>query len=162
MGHKAHSLRTINGVPLISLLSPANISDQDFILVLIEALVDCYPNLEFAYIILDRGYDIEEIHHDIYEFFGIIAVVIRKKLVYPKGFNKDGYPLCPWGFAMKPKVIDYQRKRTRNACFKLCNKSKQRLHSHAIISKSNQSLVVVNMFTLKTGIENLALRYPTA
>ena len=125
VGHKAHSLSTINGVPLISLLSPANISDQDFILVLIEELVDRYPNLELAYIILDRGYDSEEIHHDIYEFFGIIAVIIRKKMVYPKGFTKDGYPLCPSGFAMKPKVIDYQRKRTRYVCFKVCNKSKQ-------------------------------------
>jgi hypothetical protein len=115
------------GVPLITLLSPANISDQDIILYLIEELVDRYPKLEFSYIILDRGYDTEEIHHDIYEFFGIIAVIIRKKMVYPKGFNKDGYPLCPWGFAMKTKVIDYQRKRTRYACFKVCKKSKQPL-----------------------------------
>jgi len=127
VGHKAHSLRTLSGVPLITLLSPANISDQDFILVLIEELVDRYQNLRFSYIILDRGYDAEEIHHDIYEFFGIIAIIIRKKMVYPKGFTKDGYPLCPWGFAMKPKVIDYERKKTRYACFKVCNKSKQHL-----------------------------------
>jgi len=127
VGHKAHSLRTISGVPLITLLSPANISDQEVILYLIEELVDRYPKFEFSYIILDRGYDTEEIHHDIYEFFGIIAVIIRKKMVYPNGFTKGGYPLCPWGFAMKPKVIDYQRKRTRYACFKVCNKSKQPL-----------------------------------
>ena len=127
VGHKAHSLRTISGVPLVTLLAPANKTDQEFILVLVEELVARYPNFEFSYIILDRGYDTEEIHHDIYEFFGIIAVIIRMKMVYPKGFSKDGYPLCPWGFAMKPKVIDYQRKRTRYACFKVCNKSKQPL-----------------------------------
>ena len=74
VGHKAHSLRTISGVPLITLLSPANISDQDIILYLIEELVARYPNLEFSYVILDRGYDTEEIHHDIYEFFGISRV----------------------------------------------------------------------------------------
>ena len=127
VGHKAHSLRTISGVPLVTLLAPANKTDQEFILVVVEELIARYPKLEFSYIILDRGYDTEEIHHDIYEFFGIIAVIIRKKMVYPKGFTKDGYPMCPWGFSMKPKVIDYERKRTRYACFKVCNKSKQPL-----------------------------------
>ena len=127
VGHKAHSLRTISGVPLITLLASANKTDQEFILVVVEELVTRYPKLEFSYIILDRGYDTEEIHHDIYELFGIIAVIIRKKMVYPKGFTKDGYPMCPWGFSMKPKVIDYERKRTRYACFKVCNKCKQPL-----------------------------------
>lgn len=125
VGHKAHSLRTISGVPLITLLSPANMSDQDFILVLIEELIDSYPNLKFSYVILDRGYDTEEIHHDIYEFFGIIPVIIRKKMVYPKRFTQDGYPLCPGGFAMKPRGIEYKQQRTKYACFKLCKKSKQ-------------------------------------
>ena len=76
---------------------------------------------------MDRGYDTEEIHHDIYEFFGIIPIIIRKKMVYPKGFTKDGYPLCPWGFVMKARGIDYERRRTRYACFKACKKSKQLL-----------------------------------
>ena len=31
VGHKAHSLRTTSGVPLVTLISPANQSDQDFI-----------------------------------------------------------------------------------------------------------------------------------
>jgi hypothetical protein len=127
VGHKVHSLRSISGVPLVTLLAPANKTDQEFVLVLVEELVARYPNFEFSYIILDRGYDTEEIHHDIYEFFGIIPIIIRKKMVYPKGFTKDGYPTCPWGFAMKPRVIDYERKRTRYACFKVCNKSKQPL-----------------------------------
>jgi hypothetical protein len=127
VGHKAHSLRTISGVPLVTLLSSANIQDQAFILVLIEELVARYPNLDFAYIILDRGYDTEEIHHDIYEFFGIIPIIIRKKMVYPRGFTKDGYPLCLWGFAMKPRGIEYKQKRTKYACFKVCEKFEQLL-----------------------------------
>jgi len=127
VGHKAHSLRTISGVPLITLLSPANEQDQSFILVLVEALVARYPELAFSYIILDRGYDTEEIHHDIYEFYGIIPIIIRKKMVYPKGFTKDGYPLCLGGFAMKPRGIEYKQKRTKYACFKVCKRSKQLL-----------------------------------
>ena len=127
VGHKAHSLRTISGIPLVTLLSPANESDQAFILVLIEELIARYPFLRFSYIILDRGYDTEEIHHDIYEFFEIIPIIIRKKMVYPKGFTADGYPLCPWGFPMKARGIEYKQKRTKYACFKLCKRSGQHL-----------------------------------
>jgi hypothetical protein len=127
VGHKAHSLRTVSGIPLVTLLSPANESDQAFILVLIEELVARYPFLQFSYIILDRGYDTEEIHHDIYEFFDIIPIIVRQKMVYPKGFSRDGYPLCLFGFPMKPRGIEYKQKRTKYACFKLCTKSKQPL-----------------------------------
>jgi len=127
VGHKAHSLRTISGVPLVTLISPANESDQDFIIPLIEELMARYPYLRVAYIILDRGYDAEEIHHDIYEFFDIIPVIIRKKMVYPKGFTPDGYPLCPFGFRMKRRGIEYEHKRTKYACFKRCIKSGQPL-----------------------------------
>lgn len=125
VGHKAHSLRTIGGIPLVTIITPASESDQNVIMMLIEELVARYPSLDFAYIILDRGYDAEEIHHDIYEFFGIIPIIIRKKMVYPKGFTADGYPLCPWSFPMKPKGIDYERKRTRFACFRICKRSPQ-------------------------------------
>ena len=127
VGHKAHSLRTLSGVPLVTLLAPANESDQAFIFPIVEELVSRYPSLTFSYLILDRGYDTEEIHHDIYEFFEIIPIIIRKKMVYPKGFTKDGYPLCPWGFTMKPRGIEYNQRRTKYACFKLCTRSGQPL-----------------------------------
>jgi len=39
VGHKAHSLRTISGIPLVTLLTPANESDQTFIFPLVEELV---------------------------------------------------------------------------------------------------------------------------
>jgi hypothetical protein len=127
VGHKAHSLRTISGVPLVTILSPANESDQVYIIALIEQLVARYPSLRVSYIILDKGYDAEEIHHDIYEFFDIIPVIIRKKMVYPKGFTCDGYPFCPFGFPMRPRGIEYHQKRTKYGCFKQCLKSIQPL-----------------------------------
>jgi hypothetical protein len=150
VGHKAHSLRTINGIPLITLLSPANEQDQSFILVLVEELVARYPELEFSYIILDRGYDTEEIHHDIYEFFGIVPIIIRKKMVYPKGFTKDGYPLCLGGFPMKPRGIEYKQKRTKYACFKVCKRSKQRLLFSCQYVKENYKYG----YTCRTYFEN--------
>jgi hypothetical protein len=127
VGHKAHTLRTISGVPLVTLLAPAHESDQAFIFPLLEELLDRYHDLSFSYIILDRGYDAEDIHQNIYEYFEIIPIIIRKKMVYPKDFTAEGYPLCPWGFAMKPKGIEYKQRRTKYACFKVCKKSKQSL-----------------------------------
>jgi hypothetical protein len=127
VGHKAHSLRTISGVPLVTIISPANESDQDYIITLIEELFARHPALKVSYIILDRGYDAEEIHHDIYEFFDIIPIIIRKKMVYPKGFTDDGYPVCPFGFPMKRRGIEYQQKRTKYGCFKQCLRSMQPL-----------------------------------
>jgi hypothetical protein len=35
-----------------------------------------------------------------------VPVIIRQKMVYPKGFSGNGYPLCSGGFAMKPKGIE--------------------------------------------------------
>lgn len=127
VGHKAHSMRTLSGIPLVTLLAPANKHDQNFILILIDEMVNRYPCYKFSYIILDRGYDTEEIHHDIYEMFGIIPIIIRKKMVYPKGFTADGYPLCPWGFTMKPRGIEYRHRRTKYACYKVCQDAKQPL-----------------------------------
>ena len=127
VGHKAHSLRTVNGVPLVTLISPANESDQGYVIPLIEEFTARYSYLQGSYIILDKGYDAEGIHHDLYEFFAIIPVIIRKKMVYPKGFTSDGRPLCPFGVPMKRRGIEYQQKRTKYACFKTCQKDRQLL-----------------------------------
>lgn len=92
VGYKSHSLITINGIPMVSLLSGVNEYDTDYIFPLLEELRTRYPDLMFAYIILDKGYDSEEIHTGIYEDFDIIPVIIRKKMVYPKGFTPKWSP----------------------------------------------------------------------
>jgi hypothetical protein len=125
VGHKAHSLRTVSGIPLVTLITSASESDQALIFPLLDALKDRYPALAFSYLLLDRGYDTEEIHHEIYEHFDIIPIIIRKKMVYPEGFTKDGFPLCPWGMPMRPRGIEYAQRRTKYACFKVCNNEPQ-------------------------------------
>ncbi len=106
VGHKVHSLGTVNGIPMATLVTQASVSDQKAILPLLDELKDRHPDLSFSYLILDKGYNAEEIHQDVYEHFGILPIIIRKKMVYPKGFTKDGSPLCPWGIPMKPKGIE--------------------------------------------------------
>ena len=46
-------------------------------------------------------------------------------MAYPDGFTKDGFPLCPWGMPMRPRGIEYDQRRTKYACFKVCNKETQ-------------------------------------
>jgi hypothetical protein len=75
-------------------------------------------------------------------------------MFYPKGFINDGYPLCPGGFAMKPKGIEYKHKRTKYACFKDCKKSAQPCCLHVIMTKSNTASVIIATHTLKMAIEN--------
>ena len=125
VGHKAHSLRTVSGIPMATIITAASVYDQNVIFPLLDELTTRYPELPFAYIILDRGYDAEEIHQEIYEHFGIIPIIIRKKMAYPEGFTKNGFPLCPWGVPMKPRGIEYEHRRTKYACFKWCRKEKQ-------------------------------------
>ena len=114
---------SLTGIPLVSIITSAEVSDQNVIFELLDELFKRYPELSFAYLILDKGYDTEEIHRDIYENYHLIPVIIRKKMVYPKQFTKSGIPLCAFGYAMRKKGIDYQRKRTQYCCEKICAKN---------------------------------------
>ncbi len=122
VGHKAHSLMSITGIPLISIVTAAGMSDQAIIIDLVKELFRLYPDLSFAYIILDRGYDSDEIHQVLYKTYNLLPIIIRKKMVYPKGFTRAGYPLCPFGYALTRIGIDYKRKRTKYCCRKICTK----------------------------------------
>ena len=123
VGHKAHTLISLTGIPLVSILTSAAVQDQNIILVLLQELFERYPDVIFAYILLDRGYDTEEIHRIIYEKYNIIPIIIRKKMVYPKNFTKSGFPLCPFGYVLRKKNIDYKRKRAKYCCNKICQKN---------------------------------------
>jgi len=66
VGHRAHTLVSVSGIPVVSLIAPANESDQSHILPLLRTLQALYPTLPFVCVILNAGYDAEELHRDIY------------------------------------------------------------------------------------------------
>ena len=127
VGHKAHSLITLTGIPLVSVVTPRNESDQDHIFELLTQLKQRFPEFSYAYLVLDAGYDTEHIHQGIFEGYGIIPIIVRKKLTYPKGFSKAGIPLCPLGYKMIKAVVDYKRRRTKYVCKKICKTKEQKL-----------------------------------
>lgn len=123
VGHKAHTIMNLAGIPMVSTVTSAEVPDRDVIFELLDQLFQRYPQFKFAYIILDAGYDSEDIHRNIYENYDLVPVIIRRKMVYSKGFTKSGIPLCPFGYSLKKKVVDYHRKRTKYCCEKTCVKN---------------------------------------
>ncbi len=120
VGHRAHSLMTISGIPTVSIVAANNIHDQYYIIPLLDEFRRRFPDIKVAYVVLDKGYDSEPIYKIIYESYHIIPVIIRKKMVYPKGFTKDGFPLCDFRYSLKKKSIDYHHERTKYTCEKIC------------------------------------------
>ena len=78
VGHKVHSLMTINGIPLVSIVDSANGYDQDYIIPLLELLYERFSKLTFAYIILDKGYDSRTIGVIVFLSCGIISASFKR------------------------------------------------------------------------------------
>ena len=128
VGHRAHTLTSVSGIPIVSLLAPANESDQAHIMSLLHTAFERYPKLPFACVILDAGYDAEEFHRDIYTEFNILPIIIRKpSMKWGPTLGKTGTPLCPLGCPTRRKGIEYNRGRTKFACYRVCIKDPQRL-----------------------------------
>ena len=128
VGHRAHTLIAVSGIPAVSLIAPANESDQAHILSLLRTLQARYPTLPFVCIILDAGYDAEELHRDIYTELKILPIIIRKPTMKwgPK-LGETGTPSCPFGYPTRRKGIEYKQGRTKFACYHACLKDPQQL-----------------------------------
>ena len=128
VGHRAHTLTSVSGIPIVSRLAPANESDKTHIMPLLLTALQRYPKLPFACVILDAGYDAEEFHRDIYTDFNMLPLIIRQpSMKWGPNLGKTGTPLCPFGYPTRRKGIEYSRGRTKFACYRVCNKDPQRL-----------------------------------
>jgi len=128
VGHRAHTLTSVSGIPIVSRLAPANESDQAHIMPLLLEVFARYPKLPFAWVILDAGYDSEKFHRDIYTEFNILPIIIRKASIkWAPNLGNTGTPLCPFGYPTRRKGIEYNRGRIKFACYHICIKDPQRL-----------------------------------
>jgi hypothetical protein len=125
VGHRIHTLMVVTGIPLVSRAVGANEVDSTQLSPLLVELRDRYPALQVAYLVLDAGYDAEELYRLAFEEFGVIPVIIQEKDADMRDrFTSDWRPLCPFNHPMRRSGIDYARRRTRWACFKVCRQSK--------------------------------------
>ncbi len=128
VGHRAHTLTAVSGIPIMSLLAPANESDQAHILPLLRMARARYPDLPFACVILDAGYDAEELHHDIYADCHLLPIIIRKpSLKWGPKLSPTGTPRCPFGYPTRRRGIEYHHRRTKFACHYACREDTQNL-----------------------------------
>jgi len=128
VGHRAHTLVAVSGIPVVSIIAPANESDKAYILPLLRTLQDRYPSLPFVCVILDAGYDSEELHRHIYTELGILPIIIRKpSMKWEPNLSETGTPLCPFGYPTRRKSIEYKQGRTKFACYHACLKDPQQL-----------------------------------
>lgn len=126
VGHRAHSLITVSGIPLTSVVAPANESDNTHIEPLLSQLLTRYPGLPFGAVILDAGYDSDPLQRHIYEECRMLPVVVRKtSMKWGAGMSNLGAPLCHNGYATKRKGIEYANRRTKFACHRACLKDGQ-------------------------------------
>ena len=128
VGHRAHTLIAVSGIPVISLIAPANESDQAHILPLLKTLRARYPDLPFVCVILDAGYDAEDLHRDIYIEQDMIPIIIRKpSMKWGPKLGETGTPLCPFGYPTRRKGIEYKQGRTKFSCHRACIDDPQEL-----------------------------------
>ena len=128
VGHRAHTLVSISGIPMVSLLAPANESDQAYAMLLLNTIFRRYPKLPFVAVILDAGYDAEDFHRDIYTQLNLLPIIIRKpSMKWGSKFSDTGTPLCPLGYATRRRGIEYNHNRTKFACYHACHDNPQKL-----------------------------------
>jgi len=128
VGHRAHTLTTVSGVPMVSRLAPANESDQAHILPLLRMALMRYPALPFVCVILDAGYDAEELHRDIYTELNLLPIIIRKpSMKWGAKLSNTGTPLCFFGYPTRRRGIEYNHGRTKFACHHACASDPQHL-----------------------------------
>lgn len=121
VGHKAHTLMAAGGLPLVSVVAPANELDSVHLLPLLSRFRELYPDVQVAYLLLDKGYDSEALYRSVYEDHGMIPVTARKdNIAYPKEFSNRGRPLCPYGIELARRGTDYGRRRTKFCCEHRC------------------------------------------
>ena len=126
VGHRAHTLMTVNGIPLVSHIATARDSDQDYLVPNLQTVRQRFPMLSIGAVIVDAGYDSDEHHDFLYQQYGIIPVIVKDNLAYPSGYSEDGCPLCPLGYATRRKGIEYNHQRTKFACHKICAQDEQK------------------------------------
>ena len=98
-GYKLHMISdAVHGVPLASIITPANRNDSPILKPLLKKALKTFPWLKPKALLADRGYDSEPNHNFVYSL-GIIPIIHIRKPTAADGlhngiYTKDGYPTC--------------------------------------------------------------------
>jgi len=137
-GQKVHWLLSVPRRIIVNLaVSPAQDHDGQYVLPLMKEFVERHQ-IKVAYHIGDKGLSDDFTRQELYRRYGTVGIYpLKENAVFPKSFNKEGWPLCPHRYPLKRKGTDYKRQRTQYYCDRICLnlKKKQRcsiLHSDKV------------------------------
>jgi hypothetical protein len=92
-----------------------------------------FPWLDIAAVLADAGAGYACCLNPIWEAGALRVVDIRADQLdhdpqtqLARGYNEQGYPLCPFGYVCHPNGYDYQRRLTKWRCAKSCRNNPQR------------------------------------
>lgn len=121
LGCRIHFLLTIPRRIIVDLeVAEALKHDSNFTLPLIERFMQNHK-LKVAYHIADGACGSDEIRKTLLQRYNLIGIYpLREDSSFPDNFSKEGRPVCAFGFPLKRKGTDYQRKRTQYYCNRLC------------------------------------------
>ena len=134
-GYRTHTLITKEGICLIELTLPNNITDQEAAFRLIRALIRKYGLKEGSLFLADKAYDVKEL----YDF---IVGELKSKAYIPinprntkedKTFGPHGCPLCEAGLEMKSvgRCLEPKRQRIKFRCPLKMSKKVAEKYNHA-------------------------------
>ena len=128
VGHRAHTVTCVSGIPITSVVAPASESDPTHMLPLLHTALGRYQDLPFSCVILDAGYDAEHLHRDIFTDLHLLPVIIRKpSMKWGPNLTEAGTPPCPFGYPTRRRGIEYDHGRTKFACHRACLQDRQKL-----------------------------------
>ena len=114
-GYRTHVIVSKQGIPLIELTLPNNLTDAKVAQKLIKKLKRVYGVKKNAIFIADAGYDVKDLYNFIVEQLKCQAFIPLnpRRTQHDKQFSATGCPICEAGLAMKSNGIISEPKRTR-------------------------------------------------
>ncbi len=126
LGYKMHLASTIVGkqeIPLLPIVTPANINDSPMMIPLLEKNKSQIKTLSFDFVLGDKGYDAGENYRVIVEDFKAIPIIdlnLRGRKDKQDRFediaDEYGTPHCAWGVPMVFWGYDKKQKRLKYRC----------------------------------------------
>ncbi len=106
---------------------PATCGDEPLFLDNFAYLQSRFPWLKTRAVIADAGICTQNCLDSIWKAGALRIVDIRAhetdkdpETCLARGYDENGYPLCPLGYTLRPNGHDYQRRRTKWRCAKQC------------------------------------------
>lgn len=132
LGYKMHLASTIAGkreIPLLPIITPANVNDSPIMLPLLNRNKNIIKGLSPSFVLGDKGYDAVENYRAIVEDYKATPVIdlnLRGRKGKPARFediaDEYGAPYCAWGVPMVFWGYDKKQKRLKYRCPLACGK----------------------------------------